>query len=349
MTFHSSRASWSLFLTSATLALSALSCRILPSSSAGPVAAITLPPAWTATPSPFPAITSPPPTPTQSSLALPSSWPFPTPSSRQIARARECQSLYLQSELNPPYELQVTPASQPPVFDACTAANAAYVILIQAANEYPLRQDLPSAGIQEFRRSIEENPAYLFHEDLFYGYFGSVTLVEAPPVSTQPISEVTIHYTWSGLGGDALEYNVSVAHGDSTPRVEITTIRGPSVTDPTPNVRAESIQILASALTNLVPIPGGLTIVRCTDNYPDWTVQLRFADGSEVSAFTNGSNFLPFGGPWQVEISGRTYVQLSTGFAETLYELVTDIELPIGQPAAMACFPVPVFTQVYGE
>ena len=233
--------------------------------------------------------------------------------------------------------------------DACTMANAAYVYLVQAANQEPLRQDLPRAGVEAFRRSAEDNPAFLFHEDLFYGYFGSIPLVEAPPLSSQPIAEAIIHYSWWGLGPDPIEYNVRVADADSTPQVEVTTIEGPSRSPSAPDVRPEAVQTLAAALTDLIPVAHRLTIVRCTDNYPDWTVQLRFADGSEVRLFTNGSNFLPFGGPWQAEISGAMYVQLSTTFAQALYELVTELQLPIGEPAAMACFPVPVFTQVYGE
>jgi hypothetical protein len=227
--------------------------------------------------------------------------------------------------------------------------NDAYVILIRAFNEDPVRLDLPTAGIQAYTRSVERNPAFLFHEDLFYGYFGAVPLVEAPPLSTEPVTEATIHYSWWGLGGDPLEYNVRVSDADSAPRIEITMLRGPSAPESLPQAPTEQIQALPSQFTDLIPIAHVLQILRCTDNYSDWTVQFRFSDGSQLSAFTNGSNFIPSGGPWQVEISGQTYVQMSTRFAQAIFEFVTGLGLPLGQPAAMACFPVPVFTQVYGE
>lgn len=349
MAFNIARNGPPIFLVVTASALGMLSCRPAQSSNGGALPGIALPPAWTPTlPAPANA-TSPPPASMASPIALPAAWPFPTPSSDQIARARECQSVYLQSELYPPYELQATPTSQPGTDDACSAANAAYIMALQAAEQDPLSEDLPAAGIEAFERTVQENPAFLFHEDLFYAYFGVIPLVEAPPVSAQSISEATIHYTWWGLGGDELEYNVTVTQGDSTPRVEVTTIHGPRIPSAAPSLGVETIQALAPALTDLIPAPGGLAILRCTDNNPDWDLRLHFADGSIVTATTNGSNFFPFGGPWQVEISGQPYVQISSALAKAVYELVTQMQLPLGQPAAMSCFPVPVFDQVYGE
>jgi hypothetical protein len=224
-------------------------------------------------------------------------------------------------------------------------AHEAYDYLVGA--EYG--QGPPQAGIEAFRRAVEANPAFLFHEDLFYGYLGSIPLVEPPPVANEHITSVAIHYSWEGLGSEPIEYFLRIADADSRPRIETTFVKGVPPSNPPSELNPDAVQPLALALTDLIPISQALSLVNCTDNYPDWSVDLVFADGSVVELVTNGSNILTLGGPWQATISGSNYVQLSSSFAEALYLLVMGLDLPLGEPAAMFCFPAPIFTTVFGE
>jgi len=78
-------------------------------------------------------------------------------------------------------------------------------------------------------------------------------------------------------------------------------------------------------------------LIVCYDNYPDWSVVLTYADGTEIELVTNGSNVFNAGGPWQVTIDAQNYMQYSTIFMIALAEVVEVMDLPWGQPAGMYC------------
>ncbi len=114
-----------------------LSCLSAPASPHAPIPAspaVTLPPFMVTT---------------AFSLTLPSSWPFPAPSPEQIASARSCESLLLQSQQNPPPTLPARPTTVPETDDPCALAHIAYDYL--ARSEYG--QGPPQAGIEAFSRT----------------------------------------------------------------------------------------------------------------------------------------------------------------------------------------------------
>lgn len=258
-----------------------------------------------------------------------------------LAPAR-CPSLLLQSQ---PAAARVTPRAQPAgAFSrACDLAHQAY----RQAQEADRSRSLPEAGIAAFKEAIQINPAFLFHEDLFYRYLGAALLVSRPPVADQPIKAVEIRYAWAGPG-DPLRYSLRIDDANASPQVTLSDFEGSS----TPDVRrmpADTVQALASALTDFVPVSAPRRFVNCTDNAPDWTITLHFRDGSVLTLVTSRSNTIPLGGPWQMQLDGVWYVQLSNAFADAVRDLVDAAKLPPGRPAGMFCFPAPVFIAVYGE
>lgn len=306
--------------------------------------AISLPPPWTPT-SPNPPTSGPSITPVSGlGLDLPSQWPFATLTRDQLLSAIACSSIaqqsYGDSALIPPDETQ---SNEDPA-DPCSSAHHAYRLVL--ATEY--WEVLPNEGIEDYRRAVEANPAFIFHDDLFYGYFGAIQVAEAPPVADQPITSLKVHYSWGGLGSGPIEYFISIANAQSQPQTEITFEEGQHQSDPLVQLEPSDVQALAQSLTDFVPVPQMSTLLICTDNYPDWTVELTFLDGSTISLVTNGSNLLGIGGPWQATIDGSLYMQISSAFANALGQLITTMEMPLGEPAAMFCFQVPVIQTIFG-
>ena len=314
------------------------------SSLSTPPQAKTLPPSWTPTPATL-STSVPSSTPTHDiGFDLPTQWPFPTLTRDQLQAANKCPSMAEQSSgnstLTPFNDLSLTDNPS----DTCSLTHHAYQLLV--ASGYS--ENLPVEGIEDFRRIVEVNPAFMFHNDLFYGYFGAIEISELPPVAKQPIASVDIHYTWGGLGSDPIEYFITITDVQSQPQIEITNIEGQAPSNPIIQVETSDVQTLALSLTDFVPIPQYSTLVTCTDNYPDWDVEIVFTDGSTISLVTEGSNILWFGGPWQTTIDGSAYMQLSSDFAFALGQLITTMEMPLGQPAAMFCFQEPIIQTVFG-
>ena len=69
--------------------------------------------------------------------------------------------------------------------------------------------------------------------------------------------------------------------------------------------------------------------------YPDWYVLLTFEDGTQLALVTNESNFLFYGGPWQVTIDEQMYMQYSPDFLIAVLELVEALQLPEGFPSVI--------------
>ena len=108
----------------------------------------------------------------------------------------------------------------------------------------------------------------------------------------------------------------------------------------------DTVQELALGLDNLLPIDFGTPLVYCTDNFPEWSVVLTFEDGSKLD-LESSSNFVFFGGPWQTQIDGQTYLQYSDAFATRLKKLIDQLGLPTGEPEGMYCNGEGVFENAF--
>jgi hypothetical protein len=220
-----------------------------------------------------------------------------------------------------------------PVSDCDWAVLAsAYALRIQQ-DRSPVSESAKSAFVHAFAK----NPGLAFTQPIFYSYIETEVLVEAPPVASQEIKSVDIEYSWSGLG-DSIKYAVNIEDAHNIPKVTIVSITLPATSStPVANIKKETVQNLRSSLTNLLPIDSQFSLIPCRDNYPKWIVSLTFVNGTVLIMKTNGSNFLYDGGPWQTTIGSQHYMQFSLAFSQAISNLTKEINLSLGQPAAMSC------------
>jgi hypothetical protein len=261
-------------------------------------------------------------------VELPLTWPLRAPSPIQVQEARDCDIAGLVSERYPQRigidELASTYTTQ----SACDWAVLSVAYAGRAGEGEPPAPE----GRAAFARATALNPAYALASPVLFAYFGTPTFVEEPPVTQQPITQVSLNYHWSGLG-DEVAYDVSILAADSEP-VAAGTVNGEPYQSHPPR---DIVQGFSVALTDLVPIEKPLELIVCYDNYPDWSVALTYADGTQLELVTNGSNVFNAGGPWQVTIDGQDYMQYSTIFMIALAEVIEVMDLPWGQPAGMSC------------
>jgi hypothetical protein len=207
--------------------------------------------------------------------------------------------------------------------------------------------DLPAEERALLTQIAAANPALLLDINLLAAYFDAAPLVAPPSFTDQPITSISLRYSFSGLG-NSLDYTVKVIKADSEPvvtgRVEnsgdnFATASAPSAIPVTlaDTVDRDVVQAFAPALRDMVPTGALFSLTPCWDYYPDWTVILTFADGTVATMVTNQSNIIGVGGPWQIEMEGRHYMQYSSAFADAAIALLDALKLPLGTTAAMGC------------
>ncbi len=223
---------------------------------------------------------------------------------------------------------------------ACDWAVLAYAYAVR--NE----KDLPNPlGIDALKNALEENYGYALADPIFYTYFGSIPLVSPPSLVNQEIKEIGISYYWSGLGEPSnIEYSLSIVNASANPVVQSDS----SLVSSNIQIDKDVIQELSLGLRDLIPVESRISIVPCTDNYPEWRVIITFTDDTEIVMETS-SNFLGLGGPWSTTIEDQTYIQVSSSFAEKIDQLAKALELPLGEPMAMTCFGDSVFEKAFSE
>jgi hypothetical protein len=220
----------------------------------------------------------------------------------------------------------------------CDWAVLAYADAIRSQANIPSQ-----VGLDAFRKSISRNYGFALKNPVFDYYFGTIQMVNNPQMVKQEITKVEIQYSWYGLGDPgAISYSASIDQADTSPVVSTST----EMKNNHANLDKETVQELAQGLDNLLPINTGVPLVYCTDNFPEWSVVITFADGSKLDLETS-SNFLYFGGPWQVQIGGQTYIQYSDAFARRLKHLIEELQLPIGEPEGMYCNGEGVFENAF--
>ena len=288
-------------------------------------------------------------------------WPVSPPSAEQIVEAQVCDLANLPRNR---YAGEFTLDELRGVYEPVIACD--WVVLALAYVER-LEEDqaLPQEALDAYLEGIRLNPALAMRTQVFYAYFGLASeLVDVPPAFDQNIVALDLRYDWNGQGSPA-SYLVTINNANTSPVVSGEIIAVPEnvlqagegdAGDPAPEtpvlpatVDARSVQALAPALTDLWPVAQTFNIFACNDNFPDWAVTLTFDDGSVLELITEGSNYLPGGGPWQAVIDGQAYVQLSEDFSVQMNALMAGLGLPQGQPLSMSCFPdEAMFDYAYG-
>jgi hypothetical protein len=268
---------------------------------------------------------------------FPRPWPLSPFSDEQVAAVRACDLDQLREER---YPTTIPTESLTKTVELVTPCD--WAVLATAFAERAKGNDPLPAGREALRQALTGNPAFMLADRLFYSYFGALELVTAPPQAQQLVHGVRLTYAWSGLGDPVDPFWTEISQADSEPLVT-----GTAPKQPEPPELKRLTQGLGAALTDLVPVDAPVSLQPCTDNYPDWRVTLTFADGSTLDLENHGSNALGLGGPWQTQISGQRYLQVSPTFAKALSNLVIALDLPLGEPAAWTCFGDPVLDKAF--
>lgn len=228
---------------------------------------------------------------------------------------------------------------------ACALAQQALELARNRGETDPVSE----AEIELLRQFVAENPALAPRLAVIATYFNVGQLVAPPAFTDQPIVEMRVEYSFSGLGS-SVHYDLTITNADTEPQISgvvdnsggiVFEGETPEPETPLPDtVDPEVIQAFGAALSDLLPIEGQLTQINCTDFYPDWIVTLTFEDGTTMRMVTNGTNLIGQGGPWQAEIDGRNYLQYSVAFEIAMVDLFEALDLSFGETAAMTCFGV---------
>jgi hypothetical protein len=275
--------------------------------------------------------TGPPAAPSAEITALPLPWPLTMPTGQQVREARACDLEALAKERYSGVTTDGLRESYPVVASCDWAVLAAAYALRAEADESTLQ-----AGQLAWANAVSQNVALAFLEPL-YLYLERMDAV-APPAFTQvPLTSVAIHYNWTGLAGpaefDEVEWVVTIENADTVPEVT-GTVDGQ---DYSAASDAEVVQALGQALTGLLPVADSEPLVVCFDNYPDWRIDLVYRNGATAKLASHGSNLYYLGGPWWVELDDQLYLQTSPAILIALADIITALELPVGEPAGMAC------------
>ncbi len=256
-------------------------------------------------------------------VEFPLTFPLGFPTGDQLAEAYDC-------------DLETAPATGD--IETLTACELAVRALELAAErgEKPIADDETALLVS----LVEANPALVLRLSLIATYYDAIPLVSAPDFGAQPVTAVHLTYTFFGLG-PSNDYDIAIDLSGETPAVTGTAeIDGGDDSDPVAvpeTVDAAVVQALLPALSDLLPIAEQFSSVPCWDYYPDWAVEFTLEDGTVVAVVNNESNVVGIGGPWQVEIDGRNYMQYSNTFSVAVVDLLEALGLPLGETAAMGC------------
>lgn len=261
-------------------------------------------------------------------------YPFDFPVSdltaSQLKEAREC-------------DLQAIPPANVSKPTACQMAQQTLVL----AKDRKENSEPSAKEIDLVEKIAANNPALLLRLDMIVPYFGWVSLIAPPEFTSQSITKLTLKYDFGGLGGST-NYDITITNADKSPVVSGKTKSDNSFQSdsssatPTPKplvktVDAKFVQAFGAALTDLLPIQTQFSSTPCWDYYPDWTIELTFADKSTLSLVTKSSNVVGIGGPWQTEIDGKFYMQYSSSIQKAVIDLFKALDLKFGETAAMGC------------
>jgi hypothetical protein len=296
------------------------------------------------TPTPQPSLTA-----TPDADVAPLKFPVPAPTKKQIDEARKCDLRAMADKLYPSVSVN-DPLAKFKANTACEWAALAVAYVRTRDNSDPM----PVHGEEALLKALEMNPALAFSIDVIYGYYNGFSLVELPSIAKQPVTKAEITLNWGGgleVYIDEIKYTIRITNANTDKPVVSGTLKTNRnkayLHDDTPKVAndgaikgtlsKELIQALGSSLTDLMPVTNYVSWVPCTDNYPDWTMHLTFADGKVLDLVTKGSNLYFTGAPWQTTINKQKYVQFSAATLRAVSDIADALNLPSGSTQGMYC------------
>ena len=289
-----------------------------------------------------PVLSLPDPTVTPSSILLahardlPLAWPISMPLEEQINEVKECNINSL-AELRYPEEMNYWEIEYAhSIESACDWA----ILAVAYKSHFNDDESTPEEGRRAFLETLIRNPAFAMHSSLFYPYFNSMEFVDVLPQAEQPIKSATIDYKWSGIGDPSeVSYQIEINNSHLADQIWIRVQSQPDnlKDNVAQSIKPEIIQEIGKALSDFLPVEYPFKMDICTDNIPDWSINLTFLDGSELTLKTHSSNLFTVGGPWFTEVNGQNYVQYSSALVDAVSNLFDELELPLGQPFGMYC------------
>ncbi len=272
-------------------------------------------------------------TPTPNPNFHPLTFPLPLPDQKQLEEARQCD---IEKLITARYPESTTTSNLNAAYSPTTACDWAVLAAAYAARAETDETAL-SEGQPTWVKAVSQNTAYALSDQLFFGYASAPAGVTAPDLTSQSLTEIKIRYQWSGYG-DSVQYEISMTKADAQPEIS-GTVNGLPYSGTT-TIESESLQNLGKSLMGLIPVAKTSSMIACYDNYPDWNVTLTYLNGQKVELKNYGSNIYYFGGPWWVSIDNQQYIQTSTTSLRALAQIVSRLNLPVGEPAGMACHPL---------
>lgn len=279
-------------------------------------------------------------TPTPMPLNYPEAFPLPMLTNEQIQEVAECDIENL-AQTHYPENIKSNRLIQrfSPVSN-CDWAVLAYSYAMRIEDD-----TLSQQGIEAYQKAISQNYGFAFPTVIFNNYFGSIPLVQKPQFANQEITKVEIHYSWGGFGNPAyVEHNLVIDQANGNPIL----ISDTDTFEKNVVIDKKEIQGLAEGLIDLMPIGSKIQDLPCTDSFPSWLVTLTFVDGTQVVLETD-SNFLFLGGPWLTQIDGLIYLQNSPVFSNKMGEIMSLLNLSIGEPEGMFCHGGVVFENAFDQ
>lgn len=314
----------------------------VPDQTATPWLTPTLPPTYTPPPTstPLPTLT-PSPAPRPGKLYT---WPAAPLTEKQIQEVLDCE------EETWTYGNEVDPRTIE-IENPSTACEYALLAISSITDFQTLT--LPNEGIIAAQQALLLNPGIILANPYFFYSFQDIGIVAPPPFVSNLLVYARIEYEWNGMG-TPVSFDLEI-NADTSVVVTGVVEQGTgedstsSSQEIEQEVSAALFQGLGKSLANLIPISQQGNLFACFDTYPDWTITLRYEDGYEITLKTNGSNYYPGGGPFQIEIDGQDYVLASQNFTGILNQLVTQLALPLGEPMAMTCYAEPIARTLLGN
>lgn len=288
------------------------------------------------TPTPLPSFT-PTPAPILGPLY---DWPIPPLSEEQIQEVLDCQTATWSggTEIDP-REIEIEE-----LVTACDFGLKALSLI-----DHFETLELSHLGIFYAQQALLINPGIIFANPYFFFAFQSVEIVDTPIPAGQTVEDIKITYEWGGIGSP-VHYSVTITNGE-TPLAVGSVEVGPSPEEDESETTRWDIQqevdpalfeTIGTSIVNLIPVKRQGMMYACFDNYPNWVIEITFANGEPLNLSSNWSNFFIEGGPFQTHIGDQNYVMASYDFNLALNRLIETLELPYGEPWAMYCHAFPV-------